>query len=476
MMKKKELKFEFDPEFQESILRYTVNDRDGYKVLGLFEPHFFSLMEHGVIAQAIKNYFKVKKKVPSKIILREKIKGLINKSDYKKLLTEEDRGKVIKLIDKIYKGNVKDGSELVEEIRLFASYTKMKEAMETMSLKDFTSYPNYLKKIQSAIQIGTPVNESAGTFLIRDINSRIMERKYRTDIHPLPITQLNNFTNAKGYYTGAIITVLDKPKAFKTGLLVNVARMYMKYKKPIIIFDLENGEDSLAMRFEQSLIKKNKLELLSGEYDSQLKKVLRKYSRLGCEIVIKRLYSGATEDDLQYWTDYYAKEYGLKFASAIIDYVGLMGSKDGDTDDNSRIGKAYLGVKNWAERNKINHVWTGHHVVRAAYKKREFRYDPEDTAKCIDIHRHVDVMLGIQQSPEEERGNVLRLEIIDQRDGVQRGACYFKVSYEHQRLDEFTNSEIEAYEKVLSEIRKTDDDSQDYKPTVTRTKSKSTDA
>jgi hypothetical protein len=462
--KNRKTKFEFDPEFQEAILRYTVNDRDGYKALSLYKSTYFTLTEHMVIAQALENYFRAKKKIPSKIILREKLKTMLQKSDYKKLIPEKDREEVFKLLNKLYKSNVKDGAELIEEIRLFASYTRMKEATETVSLKDFGSYPNYLKKVQAAIQVGSPTIESAGTFLIRDVSARITERKYRDDYHPLPIGQLNNFTNAKGYYSGAIFTVLDKPKAFKTGFLVNVARLYMRYKKPIIIFDLENGEDSLAMRLEQSLIKKTKLELLSGDYEQKLKKEIRKYARLGCEIVIKRLYAGATEDDLQYWTDYYAKEHGLKFGYSIIDYVGLMGSKDGDTDDNSRINKAYISVKNWAERNKIIHTWTGHHVTRGAYKRRKTKYEPDDTAQCIGIHRHVDAMLAIQQSDEEEAGKVLRLEILDQRDGVQRGSSYFKYYPAQQRIDEFSKSEVEAYEAVLEKLNKEENQGPDLPP------------
>jgi len=445
-------KFEFELEFQENILRYTVTDRDGYKALNLYDAHYFTLAEHAIIAQNLKNYLKLKKKVPSKIILKERLKKFLRKPDIRKNLSAEDVENVYKIADQLYKGHVKDGQELLEEIRLFASYVQMREATETLELKDFSSYPQFLKRIQDAMLVGTSLKESAGTFLLRDMNIRLLERRYRDNIHPIPITQLNNLTNARGYNTGAIFTVIDKPKAFKTGFLVNVAKMYMRYKKPIIIFDLENGEDSLSMRLEQSLAGIDKLELLSGEHEQKLKKIARKYARIGCEVVIKRLYAGATTDDLQYWMDYYTREFGLKFGYAVIDYVGLMGSihENIKGNDESRINNAYVEVKNWASKNEIIHTWTGHHVQRAAYSRRLTKYEPEDTALCIGIHRHVDMLLSIQQSEEEEKGGVLRLEVLDQRDGP-RGASYFFVNHKHQRLTEFNKAQLEEYTKQKEE-------------------------
>lgn len=452
--KRNGIKFQFDTEFQENILRFTVNDNKGYQAINLYDDYYFDLIEHQVITDGIKSFCRRKKKIPSKVMLKEELRKLYLKKEYKEGLTGDDKILIDRTINKLYRTPAKDGDSILEEIIKFAQYVNMKSHVEDVDIYDYNSYERFSKNIQKALNIGLELNESAGTFLIEGIQKRLWDRKNRENIHPFPFWQMNKFTNANGYYKGSVFVILDKAKAFKTGFLVNLIRGYMRMRKKVIVFDLENGEDSLSMRFEQSLLRKNKKQLLSGEYDNALMKIARKYKRLGVEVVIKRLPAGSTTADMQYWMDFYYKEQGLKFDYAAIDYIGLMGSLKKDEDDTNRISNAYVDVKNFAEKNNLIHVWTGHHVVRGAYKRRSTKYTPDDTAKCIDIHRHVDGMFSIQQNDIEKEGNVYRLEVLDQRDGPPEGAMYFFVNEEHQRADEFTKKQLEVY---LKELRGTDD-------------------
>lgn len=447
--KDKSVKFQFDPEFQENILRFTVNDTKGFQALSLYDDYYFDLIEHQTIACALKSYCKRKKRIPSKVFLKEELRKLYLKKEFKDGLTEADKNLIDKLVNKLYRNPPKEGDSILEEVVKFAQYVNIKGSVEGVDIYDYNAYERFSKDIQKALNIGVQLNDSAGTFLIEGAQKRIWERKNRESVFPFPFWQMNKFTNAGGYYKGSVFVILDKAKAFKTGFLVNIARGYMRLRKKLIIFDLENGEDALSTRYEQSIVKKNKKEVLSGEYDKLILKTLRKYKRLGVEVVIKRLPAGSTTADFQYWLDFYYREYGLRFEYAIIDYIGLMGSSKKDEDDTNRISNAYIDVKNWADKNNIIHVWTGHHVVRAAYKRRSTRYTPDDTAKCIDIHRHVDGMFAIQQNDIEKEGNLYRLEVLDQRDGPPDGTMYFFVNEEWQRIDELSKKQLEVLMKEL---------------------------
>lgn len=450
----KDIKFQFDTEFQENILKFTVNDNKGYQAIDLYDDYYFDLIEHQTIACALKSFSRRKKKIPSKIFLKEELRKIYLRKEFKEGLTADDKILIDRTVGKIYRSPAKDGDSILEEIIKFAQYVNFKNNIEAVDIYDFNSYEKFSKNIQKSLNIGIQLNESAGTFLVEGATKRLWDRKNRENIYPMPYWQLNRFTNAGGYYKGALFVILDKAKAFKTGFLVNIIREYMKLRKKLIVFDLENGEDSLSARFEQSIIRKNKKELLLGTHDKLLLKTLRKYKRLGVEVVIKRLPAGSTTDDFQYWIDFYYREHGLRFEYAAIDYVGLMGSKNKAEGDTDRISNAYVDVKNWAEKNNMVHIWTGHHVVRTAYKRRATKYSPDDTAKCIDIHRHVDAMFSIQQNDIEKTGNVYRLEILDQRDGPPEGTMYFWVNEEYQRVDEFSKKSLEMY---LKELRSEDE-------------------
>lgn len=453
--------YPYTTEFQESILKFTVKSQEGYKALTLFEPEYFDLIEHQAVAQVLKSHFKRKKRIPSSsATLKELAKDLYQTREWSKAITKEDKTRITKLITKLYRGASKDGEEILEKCIKFAQYISLTHTIENADLLDFNSYDRLQRSIQKSITIGTELDNEEGTFLLKDIGSRQLDRKVREPVKSLPWHSLNILTNAMGYYQGAVCVIVDKAKGFKTGFLANVAIAYLKMRKNVIIFDLENGEDSISMRLEQSIAGITKMDLLSGEYDDKIKKTFRKWRRLKddrgqpIELVIKRLPALSTTDDMQYWIDHYYKEYGIKFNNCIVDYAALMGAKSGQTDEFKRISDAYVDFKNFIKFNNMDHGWTAHHVVRSAEKFRSSCYEPSHLAKCIDIHRHVDLLVGINQDEVEEQAKVSRLEIIDQRDGYPNGHAYFFMDQSIQRVKPLNQKQA----KEFDELRKPDDE------------------
>lgn len=460
-------KFLFDVDFQDEILRYTIKDKNGYKALLLYKFEYFDLEDQKIIARAIHRFFKRTGRVPkSSALLNEELNTLFKTRDYAQSFLQKDRTNIKKKVTKLYKGVLKEPDEILSKIKTFASYVEFKKVLEEVNLTDYNQYSTYLKKIQSAINVGMTINERQGLFIVNAAASRFIGRKASDElIIPTRIRQMDRLTNAGGYARGSVIVVIDKPKKGKTLFLVNVARWFISKRsekiltknKRVIYFDLENGEQNISFRIDQAVAHAGKLEIMQGKHDEKLRKIYRKLRRLGGEVYVKRLPAYCTTNDFQKVIDEIYSEYGIKFEVAVVDYMGLMGSVSGKKDDFERISDAYLDVKNWADRNEFDMVFTGHHVKREAYSRRTSRYKSDDLAKCIDIERHVDAIYGIQQNATEEESNIMRLELIVQRDGLPSGRALFHVDLPQQRLIEFSSNEVRDYEDTLGKDISTDD-------------------
>ena len=443
-------KFEFGIDYQEDLLRFTVTDRDGWKALELYQDSYFALTEHAVIAHCLKLYWKKRHRIPGVVILREELNDLFKHKDYTNLLTHEDRDVITKLTKELYTNPVKDGEEILSRCERFASYVELKNTIETVNLKDFSQYESFAGKVTKAIRIKDKRKQEPGTFLIRDIKNRQLRRLDSNPIIPTPFRQINDLTNAGGYSKGSILVILDKPKQSKTAMLLQIARGYLKQKKNVFIADFENGQDELAIRLEQSVSKKTKKGILSGEYDKQVQKILRKYKRLGGDIYIKRFPAFSSIYDLQAEIDMIYREYGIRFQVLLTDFAALMSSSTKKDDDNQRISDVYIDLSNFALLNDIDHIWSPHHVKRESERREATRYRDNDIAKCIDIVRHVQAIFGLNRSEDERDNNVMRMELVVQRDGKQFGRAVFHADHNNQRMDEFSISQRKEYDEAIS--------------------------
>jgi len=458
-------KFEFDVDFQWEIIKTILTHKRGYKLLFLISYEYFDLNYQKIITRGIDRYFKRKKKVvPTSGILNEELRALFKSKDYARTLTEVDRDKILKKSRRLFKTFPKDPDEVFEKCKTFASFVKLRHTLENIDVNNFEQYAAYARQIQKAVNIGMELDEKPGSLMVSSARTRLFERRHREETIPTPWDQLNKLSNAGGYQMGSIFVLMDKPKKSKTMTLVNLAVSYAKkraYKtSKVIYFDLENGEDNISCRVDQCLLDLDKMQVLSGKFDDKLNRAYRKMHRFGCEIYVRRMPNQCTTADLQKELDDLKQSYGLEFQIAIIDYIGIMGALSGKTEDVLRISDAYLDVKNWARQNNIAHVWTGHHVIRKAYNKRSRKYAPDDMAKCIDIERHVDGIFGLQQSAEDAKRDILRMEVIEQRDGLPYGRCLFKLNIKTQRLKlmspEFHREYTEAYSELFDGVE--DDD------------------
>lgn len=448
---KDSVKFSFTPDFQLEILRFILRGKEGGLVLRRIKSSYLVLIEHALIFEGISKYFKKQGKMPSENILKQVIKELLESKAYVDLVTKDDLPSIQKLISNLYHIPLSDSEYIKERIYQFSTYVEMKNLNDSFDLDNFEQYEEYSRKIEKVLQKSKPKKEDEPLYMIRDVTERQFKRQSEPSVIPCPYRQLNDLTNAGGYPEHSVNVILDKPKAKKTFFMVNLARGYLRMKKSVLYIDTENGQDQIMDRFIQSSINKTKKELYSGEYDKLEAKHLRKLARFGVELVVERVPAMIT--DVTYIREkiIQLRNQGIDIRVLMVDYAGKLASISRDREDFERISNVYIDLSNLAEEMKLDIIWTAHHITREGKKHRKTRYDENDISGSIAIVRNAQVIMGLNATEQEERDDILRAEIVVQRDGLPSGRALFKCSTETQRCTEFTREQRKEYDRVYGE-------------------------
>lgn len=457
-MEKYEDKFDFNLEFQWDILKYTLLDRSGYKALPLYHPSYFDTVDQQVIAKAISLFFNRRSKIPSKAsMLLEQVKSVYRSREYVHSLKERDRDRINQGIKSLFKGGLGDSEEILEKILMFASYVEVKNIISKFDITNYTEYEKVSRELQQAVNKHKDVSTKRGTFLVGGIKGRVARRKMQDVVIPTPFYQLNRTTNAGGFTPGSIAVVMDKEKGGKTLSLVNVARGYLRKRRRVCFIDFENGQESIEDRIDQSVGNIKKRVLIDDEVEKSLKKLYRRYSRIGAELYVERMPASSSFNDIDNVFNRLKEDHGFVPDVLIVDYFILMNPTKPRTRDDLEVSQVYIDAKNFAHKWSLDCIWTANHIKHEAYKRRATRYRSGDAAKALDIGRNADIVIGINQNEDEERANILRWEIVDQRDGT-RGSIVFKCDHSTQRLEELTIKELENFNKYKAALADEMDD------------------
>lgn len=448
MANKNNIKFSFTTEFQLEILRFLIQNKEGGLVVKRVKPSYLVLIEHSLIAEGLVKFYKKNNKVPSKNVLKQVIKELLESKDYVDLVTQEDIPNINKIIDDLYSTPLQDSEYIRDRIYQFSTYVEMKNLNESFDLENFGQYEEYSRKFDKILQNSKPKTEDEPLYLIRDLAQRQFKRKIDPDVIPSPYKQLNDLTNAGGFPSGSVLVLLDKPKAKKTFFLVNLAKGYLRMKKSVLYIDTENGKNQIMDRMIQSSINVSKKDLYTGDFDKKEASHIRKLSRFGVELVIERVPAMIT--DCNYIKELIDKlrSQGININVVIIDYAAKMASIARDKEDFDRISNVYVDIQNLADEENLDCIWTANHITREGAKHRETRYEENDISGAISIVRNAQGIYGLNATPQEEAEGIQRLEVVVQRDGLPFGRAVFKVDVEHQRAIELTKEQRKAYDEV----------------------------
>ena len=230
--------------------------------------------------------------------------------------------------------------------------------------------------------------------------------------------------------------------------MVNLARGYLRMKKSVYYVDTENGQEQIMDRFIQSSINKTKKELYTGDYDKLEAKHLRKLARFGVELIVERVPALITDCNYIREKILTLRSQGIDIKVLMVDYAGKLASIAKDKEDFDRISNVYIDLQNLAEDLHLDIVWTAHHITREGKKHQATKYDENDISGSIAIVRNAQFIMGLNSTEQEEKDNILRSEIVVQRDGLPSGRALFRCDVERQRCTEFTKEQRKNYDEV----------------------------
>lgn len=443
-------KFTFSLEFQLEVLRFLIQGKESLLYLPKIKPGYFTIIEHSILVEALLKFVKKYQRIPSEPLLYEQVKTLLDGKDYVDLVTKGDIPTIHRLISGLYSFPLKDVDVILENLHKFIAYVELKALNESMDFSDYNSYESYQTKLTKILQNSRPQKKDEPLFMVGGTIMRQLMRKVDPDVVPTPFWQLNKLGNGDGYPKNSIFVLIDRPKRRKTFALINVARGYLSMKKNVLYVDTENGKNQLMDRMIQSTLNKTKKELLTGDYDKMEQRHMRKYKRLGVEFIVERV--PATLADCNTIRNLVRKletERGITINVIIIDYAAKLASISRDQDDVKRIDQVYIDLDNLGDELGLDAIWTAQHVTREGAKHQETKYEDNDIATAVNIIRNAKCVMGLNSTPEEEEHNIMRMEVVVQRDGPPSGRIMFNMDPDRQRMKEFSREARAKYDESL---------------------------
>lgn len=443
-------KFTFSIEFQLEVLRFLIQGKESLLYVQKIKPEYFTLIEHSIVVEALVKFVKKYQRIPSEVLMVEQVKNLLEGRDYVDLVTKDDIPNIHKLISELYNKPLKDVDIVLENIHKFIAYIELKALNESMDFSDYNSYETYQAKLTKILQSSKPQKKDEPLLMVSGTAMRQLMRKVDPDVVPTPFWQLNRLGNGDGYPKNSLFVLIDRPKRRKTFALINIARGYLSMKRNVLYIDTENGKNQLMDRMIQSTLNKTKREMLTGDYDKMEQRHMRKYKRLGVEFIVERV--PATIADCNTIMNLVRKletEKGIKVHVIMIDYAAKLASIARDRDDVERINNVYIDIDNMGDELGLDAVWTAQHVTREGAKHQETKYEDNDIASAISIIRNAKCVMGLNSTQDEEEHNIMRMEVVVQRDGVPSGRVMFNMDPERQRMKEFSKEARAKYDESI---------------------------
>lgn len=221
-----------------------------------------------------------------------------------------------------------------------------------------------------------------------------------------------------GVGTGEMQIWLAPPAVGKTSLLINEGVEQAKQGEDVLHITLEISGAKCRQRVDQKLT-----GLTRDERLARPKAVIAARKELTGKYYIKDWCGrNVTVDDIRSLVNNMRAQ-GKEVTCVSIDYLELMAptnpNRHGERFNHSQTAKELrrlgneLGVKiitAW----QVNRAGADKHVISTT-----------DVSECWDVVKHADIILGLNQGPEELANHVLRVNILKQREGTARPTEYY---------------------------------------------------
>lgn len=271
-------------DFQLELLRYVARTKEGFKMVNLLDQEAFDLGTHKLILDLLHQFAKEYRLNPTKAALLEFFDHSAKSS--KTPLKEEVYKTVEAAIRELYTElvtvpdfNKKKIIEYAMQQRTRQLFKNRSGAIGTADEHFFRSVFREMSDIIDLTKFGNDEYENRdGGYLLADHNKKMYE-----DVPGIPtyIQAMNRMMASGGFKAPELIIILGGPKAFKTGLMLNLAVDFVLAGKRVYYADAENSVRALRTRANQCMLKCTRGELKQPDMQDALDEIVTRYKAMG---------------------------------------------------------------------------------------------------------------------------------------------------------------------------------------------------
>lgn len=273
---------------------------------------------------------------------------------------------------------------------------------------DFTD-SNVRDCVDRALSVGKTVTEYSYAAGIAARHSSNVTAKYTA---PTGIAGLDTIL-AGGLRAGSLGLIMGPTKRGKSHVAVAFGVASLVTKRPVLHLTLELSPEETACRYDRSILRKDKWEMLQclAEAEGLLRKQVDP-----AQLVLKHGYrfslgTAGVREYIKRQLDIWGTT-----CTVIVDYGSLL-KPSGEDARHAQIGRIHEELSGIAQELQVP-IWTPYQTNRQALKqeKEEHAIGLDNAGDSYESVQHADLILGLQQSPDDWVANRMRIIVLGARD------------------------------------------------------------
>lgn len=263
--------------------------------------------------------------------------------------------------------------------------------------------------VDRALSVGKAITEFSYASGIEARHSSNVAAKYTA---PTGIADLDAVL-AGGLRAGSLGLIMGPTKRGKSHVAVAFGVASLVTKRPVLHLTLELSPEETACRYDRSILRKDKWELLQCLKDAD--KLIRKRvdpTRLALKHGYRfSLGTAGVRDYCKKQLDTWGEPF-----TCIVDYGALL-KPSGEDARHAQIGRIHEELSGIAQELQIP-IWTPYQTNRQALKQEKEAHSIglDNAGDSYESVQHADLILGLQQSPDDWVANRLRIMVLGARD------------------------------------------------------------
>ena len=264
--------------------------------------------------------------------------------------------------------------------------------------------------------------------------------------------------NGGGLAKGELGIIVAASGTGKTLVLTNLATNYTKNKYNVLFIALEELENRMILKFEQSMLRRNRSEILTGgalneeNFDKYQEFYKKKREHFGNLFFARYSPRTVTPTKVEQLISDVSIRNGVQIDVVIIDYPELLRNPDATGNEADDGGKLFEEMRRIAQEYNVV-MWTAAQMNRTAYSAQI-----RTSEHMEGSHRKknaAELVLTVNTTPEEYNAGFTRLyadKVRNPPEGPYDRMIGLKVVGSAQTLRDYKEGEEAEHKRVLEEV------------------------